>query len=64
MESIYIQKTKKTPLIHLNLEENVGKFWQNGGSCIADPTGKFLIKPVIEKEEILYADIDFNKVVE
>ncbi|MDX1430591.1 MAG: nitrilase-related carbon-nitrogen hydrolase, partial [Rhodothermales bacterium] len=33
--------------------------WINpGGSCIINPDGKFLVEPVFESEEILYAEID------
>ena len=48
----------------LNLEHKVGKFWQNGGSVIADPKGNYLTEPLIEKEGILYADIDVTTVIE
>ena len=48
----------------LDLDNKQGKFWQNGGSCLAGPTGNFVHKPVIEKEEILYGDIDFMRVIE
>ncbi|MGY5859428.1 MAG: carbon-nitrogen hydrolase family protein [Candidatus Thorarchaeota archaeon] len=48
----------------LDLENNKDKFWQNGGSVIADPKGKYLSKPLVDKEAILYADIDFRTVIE
>lgn len=35
--------------------------WINpGGSAIVDPDGKFLVEPVLEREEILYADLDMG----
>jgi nitrilase len=35
--------------------------WINpGGSAIVDPDGKFLVEPVIEREAILYADLDLG----
>ncbi|MEI3605215.1 carbon-nitrogen hydrolase family protein [Pseudogracilibacillus sp. SE30717A] len=34
-----------------------------GGSCIVDPLGNFIVEPVFGKEEIIYADIDLNKIV-
>jgi nitrilase len=35
--------------------------WINpGGSTIVDPDGKFLVEPVTEREEILYADLDLG----
>ncbi len=35
--------------------------WINpGGSAIVDPDGRFLVEPVTEREEILYADLDLG----
>lgn len=35
--------------------------WINpGGSAIVDPDGKFLVEPVTEREDILYADLDLG----
>jgi nitrilase len=35
--------------------------WINpGGSAIIDPDGRFLVEPVTEREEILYADLDLG----
>ncbi len=48
----------------LDLDNKKDKIWQNGGSCIADPKGNYVVKPVVGKEDILYADIDFMTVVE
>lgn len=45
----------------INLED---KFWQNGGTVIADPKGNFVSDPLIEKEGIVYADIDFMTAIE
>lgn len=40
-----------------------GKEWLNrGNSCIIDPKGEFISGPVIEKEEILTAEIDLKLV--
>lgn len=33
-----------------------------GGSCIVDPFGHYVTQPVWDKEEIIYADLDMNKV--
>jgi len=33
-----------------------------GGSCIVGPLGDFVVEPVFGKEEILYADIDLDKI--
>lgn len=35
-----------------------------GGSCIVDPMGEFLVEPVFGKEEILYTEIDLDKITE
>ncbi|MFD1607470.1 carbon-nitrogen hydrolase family protein [Oceanobacillus luteolus] len=35
-----------------------------GGSCIVDPLGNFIVEPVFGKEEILYADINLDKIAE
>jgi nitrilase len=34
--------------------------WAVGGSAIVAPGGQYLVRPVINKEEILYAELDFN----
>lgn len=34
-----------------------------GGSCIVDPYGHYETEPVWDKEEIIYAELDMNKVV-
>lgn len=33
-----------------------------GGSCIVDPYGHYVTEPVWDKEEIIYADLDMDKV--
>jgi nitrilase len=48
----------------LHLEEKKGKFWQNGGSIIADPKGNFVDEPLINQEGIIFADIDFRTAIE
>lgn len=35
-----------------------GDWLANGGSCIANPDGTWLIEPVLEREELLVADLD------
>lgn len=42
--------------------EASGDFMANGGSCISNPDGTWLVEPVIEKEALLIADIDHAKV--
>ncbi|MBT8324282.1 MAG: carbon-nitrogen hydrolase family protein [Winogradskyella sp.] len=36
----------------------------NGGSCIAGPDGEWIIEPVLNKEGLLVATLDFNRVLE
>ncbi|SIS41696.1 nitrilase [Zobellia uliginosa] len=36
----------------------------NGGSCIAGPDGEWLVEPVIDREGLLYHNLDFNRVYE
>ena len=41
-----------------------GREWINkGNSCIIDPAGKIIAGPLEEKEDILYADIDLEKII-
>lgn len=35
-----------------------------GGSCVVDPLGEFVAEPVFGKEEIIYAEINLNKIAE
>ncbi|MFL1894932.1 carbon-nitrogen hydrolase family protein [Aquimarina sp. 2-A2] len=35
----------------------------NGGSCIAGPDGEWIVSPVIDKEELITATLDFNEVL-
>ncbi len=43
---------------------NLPNEMSRGGSCIVDPLGNFLAKPVFGKEEIIYGDIDLNRIAE
>lgn len=54
---------KNTP----NYEEiikNAPQVLANGGSCIADPDGEWIVPPVTGKEDLITATIDFQKVLE
>lgn len=44
------------PMKKQMMERNTN--WQNGGSIILDPTGNIVGGPLIDKEGIIYADID------
>ena len=41
-----------------NLKSNPEKYILNGGSCVIDPKGNYLLPPQFDKEEILYRAID------
>jgi nitrilase len=50
-----------------NVEEilaNVPDELANGGSCIASPDGEWLVPPVLHKEGLIVATLDFNRVLE
>lgn len=36
----------------------------NGGSCIAGPDGEWIVEPLVDKEGLFTATIDFNRVLE
>lgn len=36
----------------------------DGGSCVAGPDGEWIIEPQVGNEELLIAEIDFNKILE
>mgnify|MGYP003683129919 FL=1 len=44
--------------------DNVPDELANGGSCIASPDGEWLIPPVLHKEGLIIATLDFNRVLE
>ena len=49
----------------LNASDEVAKLPDivcRGGSCIIDPYGHYVTEPVWDKEEIIYADLDMDKV--
>lgn len=52
-----------TPHLGLILE-NAPQTMANGGSCISGPDGEWIIEPVVGKEGLFYAEIDFNSVLE
>lgn len=50
---------------HLNkILENAPKVLANGGSCIAGPDGEWVLAPITDKEGLITATIDFNRVLE
>ena len=52
-----------TPYLDLTLKD-APEMISNGGSCIAAPNGEWIIEPTIDKECLLTATIDFNRVLE
>lgn len=44
--------------------ENAPEVLANGGSCIAGPDGEWIIEPQIGKEEVIYATLNFKRVLE
>lgn len=54
---------EETP--HLSkILEKAPEVLANGGSCIAGPDGKWIVEPVINKEGLIIATLDFNKILE
>ncbi len=54
---------KDTP--HLDkILEKAPKILENGGSCIAGPDGEWIVSPVTNKEGLIIATLDFNRVLE
>ncbi|MFT6371206.1 MAG: nitrilase [Maribacter sp.] len=54
---------KETP--HLEkLLETAPEILANGGSCIAGPDGEWVLPPVLNKEGILFQELDFDRVYE
>lgn len=42
------------------IRQNSNDIISNGGSCIAGPSGEFLVEPLVNEEALLVADCDFN----
>lgn len=54
---------KNTP--HLSkILEDAPDMLSNGGSCIASPNGEWLVPPQVDKEELICAVLDVNRVLE
>lgn len=52
-----------TPHLDFILEKSP-KILANGGSCIAGPDGEWIVAPITNKEDLITATIDFNRVLE
>lgn len=44
--------------------ENAPAILASGGSCIASPDGNWLVEPIVDREELIVAELDFNRVLE
>jgi len=44
--------------------ENAPKVLANGGSCISGPDGEWIVEPILNKEGLFMATIDYQKVLE
>jgi nitrilase len=49
---------------HAALRERLPETMANGGSCLAGPDGAWVIEPVVDREDLLVADIDHRRVRE
>lgn len=54
---------KDTPHLE-NILKHTPKVLANGGSCIAGPDGEWVVAPVLDKEGLIVATIDYNRVLE
>ena len=52
-----------TPHLDLILE-NCPDILSDGGSCIAGPDGKWIVEPVVNVEKLIFADLNFDRVLE
>lgn len=52
-----------TPHLDVILE-NCPEVLADGGSCIAGPDGRWILEPVANQEGLLFATLDFNRVLE
>lgn len=57
------QVDQNLPIYSL-LQQNAPKVLANGGSCIAQPSGEWLIEPVINQEKLIVAELDIHKVAQ
>lgn len=54
---------KNTPHIESILEKEPETL-VNVGSCVAGSDGEWIVEPVLDKEGLIYASLDFNRVLE
>lgn len=46
-----------------SLAANPEQWVLRGGSCVIDPTGKYIVEPVFDREELIIAEINTNAVI-
>ncbi len=54
---------KNTPFYDLLIQKAPDTL-ANGGSCIAEPDGEWIVTPQVGKEQLIYADLDLHRVFE
>lgn len=54
---------KETPYLDTILAQSPDVL-ANGGSCIAGPDGEWIIEPVLNKEGLIYQELDFKRIYE
>lgn len=54
---------KETPHYE-TIMKNSPNVLANGGSCVAGPNGEWLVAPVLNREELITAELDFDRVLE
>ncbi len=61
----YVEKSMyPTDLNYYHELENQPEVMCRGGSCIVNPFGQYVAGPVFDREEIFYADLDLDQVVQ
>ena len=55
--------SKELPIYEL-LQQNAPKTLANGGSCIVKPNGDWLIAPNTQGEQMIFAELDINQVIQ
>lgn len=67
-QEIYVESQKHAEGFYLESgfsvtsEEFMEKTHRPGGSCVVDPYGHYMSEPVWDKEEIIYEELDMQKV--
>jgi predicted amidohydrolase len=46
----------------VTLEPTGGQWVERGGSCIIGPNSRFIVEPVFDREELIFADLDLTQI--